>query len=636
MNLADSKRISVSGLDGLARLLELLTHYFKVEIGVKLLEHYSSIADPNMLHEAAFSPLATNEDVAKLVKLVNIFHLLPSTANMYLESLSNLVIETETQLHAAAPTPFTEPFGKYVDRYADEAVEYFCRHLHMPRHVQTLRNVLTAGVAPNFRDRLMAKLPELLKQHLPDVKSTPPIPLLLICEDLVKTVPSWLEKDPEVLSLLLGVWRFQIGSIGDSIASQQVVRTHAPTILLSILTLYLNHSLRVDVLFDVLIVCSETVPMELAALTQFLFKHVISVESVALKHEVLDKFLEHFESPSVSWAHKTRIMTVLINPIMLAALARRDVNDGLVDGEILAKIQRLLWQPIVSPGSDPFPGADDVFIVQVLQLSCTLVQFCRETLSDARKDIIRCGWKYLGAEDLFVKQSAHLLLANFFEVFEALPKMVLPVWQGLLRPVKETEKIIEDRHLTRLALGILAPTLPKRIPNDSWMRQMRAVIHEDGHSLSALINIYQLVISQPDVFYDCRDFLAPYMTQSLQKIGLNASSGGGGDTKSLSLDIVDLLLTWEKRQRTEQDSMDTSEDGSSRISAWTSPLSQRENVVSYMLRLVATLPQEPVGAKNSLTQRAMNLLAFLLGPEGWPEVVVKITYFIKIFAAVSG
>ena len=38
MNLADPKRLSIPGLEGLARLLELLTNYFKVEIGHKLLE----------------------------------------------------------------------------------------------------------------------------------------------------------------------------------------------------------------------------------------------------------------------------------------------------------------------------------------------------------------------------------------------------------------------------------------------------------------------------------------------------------------------------------------------------------------------------------------------------------------------
>ena len=46
MNLADPKRLSVLGLEGLARLLELLTNYFKVEIGYKLLDHFRIVADP--------------------------------------------------------------------------------------------------------------------------------------------------------------------------------------------------------------------------------------------------------------------------------------------------------------------------------------------------------------------------------------------------------------------------------------------------------------------------------------------------------------------------------------------------------------------------------------------------------------
>src|SRR5690606_5896132 len=39
MNLSDPKRLNVAGLEGLARLLQLLTNYFKVEIGSRLLDH---------------------------------------------------------------------------------------------------------------------------------------------------------------------------------------------------------------------------------------------------------------------------------------------------------------------------------------------------------------------------------------------------------------------------------------------------------------------------------------------------------------------------------------------------------------------------------------------------------------------
>jgi transformation/transcription domain-associated protein len=87
MNLADPKRLSVPGLEGLARLLELLTHYFKVEIGHKLLDHFRIVADPQMLQASSRLPLVDNEGITKLVRLANIFHLLPSAANIFLEKL---------------------------------------------------------------------------------------------------------------------------------------------------------------------------------------------------------------------------------------------------------------------------------------------------------------------------------------------------------------------------------------------------------------------------------------------------------------------------------------------------------------------------------------------------------------------
>jgi transformation/transcription domain-associated protein len=49
LNLGDHKRLTVDGLQGLGRLLELLTSYFKVEIGRKLLDHLSQWATPEAL-----------------------------------------------------------------------------------------------------------------------------------------------------------------------------------------------------------------------------------------------------------------------------------------------------------------------------------------------------------------------------------------------------------------------------------------------------------------------------------------------------------------------------------------------------------------------------------------------------------
>jgi transformation/transcription domain-associated protein len=48
-NLQDPRRLSVHGLDGLARLSQPLTTYFIVKIGSQLLDHIKVLADPNIL-----------------------------------------------------------------------------------------------------------------------------------------------------------------------------------------------------------------------------------------------------------------------------------------------------------------------------------------------------------------------------------------------------------------------------------------------------------------------------------------------------------------------------------------------------------------------------------------------------------
>ncbi|KAJ3709900.1 hypothetical protein C8R42DRAFT_729736 [Lentinula raphanica] len=154
MNLADPKHLSVPGLEGLARLLELLTNYFKVEIGHKLLDRFHfvadpsvgegwvtdprpdptqpsarviegqgsgvsdptrpspTLADPQMLQASSRSPLGENEGITKLVRLANIFHLLPTAANIFLNNLVNAIVQKEAQMHFSSQKSFLQTTGQ--------------------------------------------------------------------------------------------------------------------------------------------------------------------------------------------------------------------------------------------------------------------------------------------------------------------------------------------------------------------------------------------------------------------------------------------------------------------------------------------------------------------------------------------
>ncbi|CAG8541435.1 8605_t:CDS:10, partial [Gigaspora rosea] len=125
VNLSDHKKLTVPGLEGLARLLELLTNYFKVEIGRKLLDHLRQWADPTVLQEAASKPLIEIEPIKIIVAILNVFHLLPPAAFVFLEDLVAIVLELEEQLRRSMSSPFRLPLIKFLNRYSTNAIEYF-------------------------------------------------------------------------------------------------------------------------------------------------------------------------------------------------------------------------------------------------------------------------------------------------------------------------------------------------------------------------------------------------------------------------------------------------------------------------------------------------------------------------------
>ena len=84
-NLQDPRRLSTHGLDGLARLLQLLTTYFKVEIGSRLLDHIKVLAEPNALQRISFTLIEQNDQMKIIAAVFNIFHLLPPAAEHFKE-----------------------------------------------------------------------------------------------------------------------------------------------------------------------------------------------------------------------------------------------------------------------------------------------------------------------------------------------------------------------------------------------------------------------------------------------------------------------------------------------------------------------------------------------------------------------
>ncbi|TBU29439.1 hypothetical protein BD311DRAFT_864790 [Dichomitus squalens] len=114
IGLVDSRRLSV-----------------EVVIGHKLLDHFRIAADPQMLQGPSRLPLVENDGLEKLVCLANIFHLLPSAANIFLENLVNAIVQIESVLHFSGESPFSAPLARYLARYPSDAMDYY----HAPSRI---------------------------------------------------------------------------------------------------------------------------------------------------------------------------------------------------------------------------------------------------------------------------------------------------------------------------------------------------------------------------------------------------------------------------------------------------------------------------------------------------------------------
>ncbi|CEG78709.1 hypothetical protein RMATCC62417_13277 [Rhizopus microsporus] len=207
-NLSNHQKLTVSGLEGLARLLELLTVYFKVEIGKKLLDHLTQLADPSALQEAAGTALCNNHSVKIIVAILNVFHLLPAAAHIFLDSLVSAVLKMESHLRCSVSSPFRPNLIKYLNRYPAEAVAYFYDRLDRPQYSHLFIDILGVENAVQLRDEVSKSTSQLLEKTLKvPGDSSLHYQGVLIVREMVRYDTNWLSGQPDVLAALIELWR---------------------------------------------------------------------------------------------------------------------------------------------------------------------------------------------------------------------------------------------------------------------------------------------------------------------------------------------------------------------------------------------------------------------------------------------
>lgn len=617
MNLSDTKKLTIQDLEGLSRVLVLLANYFKVEIGSKLLDHFRAIAEPSMLQAAARTPLAQNDSISKLVRLVNIYSLLPPTAVMYLKDLVNVVAQTEAQLLWCSSSPFSEPLAKFLDRNPSEAVDFFLEHMDKRRFVRTLRNLLPDDHASKLRRELLARSRDIAIACFSDKESEAMTTGLALCMDLANLKPGWT-KENSIIDALLKLLS------NEAEQSHEIVHDYKPTfdkqnLIVALLIRAMEESPRIDILFEVIVFYSMKYSSDRGVLSRFLYKHVALEGSLLFRRNILVRFLTWIDDSSISITRKTNFIRYVLNPMILVHCSRPQ-DDGLLDRPMTERLFARLWR-----ASDSLLAiADDTMKIEIMHLTTILVQKRPQLLDFAKKDVIKFAWGFIqSSDDRPIKQVAYLLASRFFESFESPAKFVMTAWTGLLKP----SSFEANRSLARQAQDVLSSVL-QRLPSEPnfphWAKTTRRLLAEESVQNANIFTIYQLITRQSELFYPYRSLFIPHIINSLQKIGL-VSVQAFPDGKTLCLDILQIVYKWELKSLQENGD---EEDPT----GWVTPIGFREGVVSYLTR-VASAPPEP---RSNAAAKALTLMKDFLALSGWDDVAFKLDYFRKTLCEVRG
>ncbi|KAL3525275.1 hypothetical protein ACH5RR_013647 [Cinchona calisaya] len=591
VNLAHTKNLSMPLLQGLARLLELLSSWFNVTLGGKLLEHLKKWLEPEKLAQSQKSWKA-GEEPKIAAAIIELFHLLPSAAGKFLDELVTLTIDLEAslppgQFYSEINSPYRLALTKFLNRYPATAVDYFLARLCQPKYFRRFMYIIQSDAGQPLREEL-AKLPEKIiasafPEFLPKsdastaqgsfnhptamgindaLGSQPEISVpasastsgttdayfqgLALIKTLVKLMPGWLQSNQVVFDTLVLLWKSpaRIKRLQNE-QELNLVQVKENKWLVKCFLNYLRHDkIEVNVLFEILSIFLFRTRIDFTFLKEFYIIEVAEGYPPNMKKTLLVHFLTLFQSKQLAHDHLVVVMQILILP-MLAHAFQNGQTWEVVDTAIVKTIVDRLLDPPEEVSAD----YDEPLRIELLQLATLLLKYLQTDLVHYRKELIKFGWNHLKREDSASKQWAFVNVCHFLEAYQAPEKIILQVFVALLRTCQP-----ENKMLVKQALDILMPALPRRLPlGDSrmpiWIRYTKKILVEEGYSIPNLIHIFQLIVRHSDLFYRCRAQFVPQMVNSLSRLGLPYNTAA--ENRRLAIELAGLVVNWEKQRQSE-------------------------------------------------------------------------------------
>ncbi|KAF2790408.1 hypothetical protein K505DRAFT_251218 [Melanomma pulvis-pyrius CBS 109.77] len=679
VNLQDPRKLTVENLDGLARLLMLLTNYFKVEIGIRLLDHLKSIADPVSLQKISFTMVEQNPKMKIVTGIFNVFHLLPPAAGQFLKQITEKVIELETSLRRTHYSPFREPLIKYLCMYPKDAWDHFWPNLKDQTQGRFFAQLLENEAGGALRKEVTDDVPKFINsfdfEGTDKEKCQAQLNAIHIAYAMSKydATSKWLVSNENLRKALFEAAKslekkLRTNSIDPEL---RLATEQAGEQIMVVFTTYLTHeSSNLDFFFDLIDAVTSEELQASPQLFDFIYSEMILSDSVEYWNTLVHKCIDLYTGRNTSQKAKTFIFRYIVNPIFAMDVKRnwdqlfgQDKGTKLMDRAMTETFHTRLWKPqaLTDTSEETAQLGVDHSRMELLQLTTLLLKYHSSLINEARKDVIKFAWNYIKLEDIINKYAAYVLIAFFIAVYETPSRIATQVYQALLKAHQN-----EGRSLVMQALEVCAPVLTKRVvssdaksPLPRWAQVPRKILSEESSNLQQLTSIFNFLVRHPDLFYEARDPLSSIIITALAKIATPPNPST--ESKKLALNLISLIRTWEEQTAS------GSGNGSEQASQSPQTAKRRADgsiippgplpkgfvaqpgirmvLIKYLIQFIAYLPERyPVASPKlkdaivttsntlqpEICKKAVQLLHDLLSPRLWSDLDLDIMLTKKI------
>ena len=664
MNVQDPRKLSVEGLEGLRTLLQLLTNYFKVEIGTRLLDHMKTIADPTILQKVSFTLIEANPKMKVVTAIFSVFHLLPPTAVMFLPELVGRVLNLETDLRRTRSSPFREPLIQYLNHYSNEAWAFFSGALKEEAKGRFFAQILANKSSHDLREKVISEADNFVNMFTTGDNKEEKDRASANAVHIVYSICKFDEQGARLLShdalrkaIFNAAKSLQVSDQQNKLSgSLRLAAVQASEQITVIMTLYLEQKPDdLDALFDVLEACATGELPRFPELYTYLYKNVITNSSIDYQRPVVIRCIDVYTNRQSSQSLKWFVFRNVLNPILANDVKRNwdtlfgsSKGTALLDRSMTDQIHNKLWKPQShSDVADDSTQGVDHSRMELLQTTAFLVKYHHNMLQDARKDIIKFGWNYIRLDDVINKYAAYVLIAYFIANYETPSKIALQVYGALLRAHQP-----EGKNLVMQSLEILEPVLKKRLGGVDgrqamWSKMPRRILSEEISNVAQLTSIYHFLVRHPDLFYEAREGFAQLIIPTMNKVASLPNTSG--ENRKLALNLISLICKWEERTVREQGSLSSVESPAAEKAGSPpqsegkrgalAPAPMRLMLIKYLVQFIATIPERypvsaPKGADNPQANgpphqpptdtvvKAIDLLHKLLAPPLWDDLDV--------------